>query len=722
MRRSPSRTWAESGRRIVESTAHSLRQRRRRTILVGIAVAAVVIAAGTTFAAWTHAMRTDAHQRSVQQELDDIELRLQGVVGRSTAALATAPAIVDGDVIDLDRFGVFARGLSHRPVVAVALALVVTADERAQFEREHGPILAPSGATDRASDVAPARDHYYPVVAVQPPDSSAATLLGLDIETDELRSEAVRDARDSGDAAITPVGILPYSPDPAIVVIQPLYRDGAQPATVDARRAGLVGLVSVSFSAQALLDDAAAGIHVLHGVSIGSGTAESDGVIERSFELAGTPWTLLADAGNGPSPAPSLAIGAATIAFAGLLLELVRRSWVHERDLARSAAVAAHHQHRTERLQQLSAELAAVSTSTEVASAIVAAAADLLDPAEVHLDVVDESGAVVAQLPDDPARAHDGTAIERDIDPDVDTVVDTDIDPDVDTVGRRSIPLRIDETLVGHLTVVSQPGTDVDPTMVRTLVDLSCQALLRARRYEADHRLVGALQTMLLPVVPRQIGNIALAATYRPVLRSSGVGGDWYDAFEVADGVAAVVGDVVGKGVRAAGAMGQLRIGSRTVGSRSTSIELLEALDELAEPPGAAFMATAAHVLIDTANGVVMSALAGHPPPLLLHADGTTEWLGGAPGPPLGVRPGGVPAKRHQVVAELRCPCRILLYTDGLVERRGETIDVGLERLEAAARGAAALDLDAFLQQVIDVASPPDGATDDVAALCLGIE
>lgn len=698
MRRSSSHAWAESSQRIVDTTEQRLYQRRRRAIAVAAVVVAIVLGAGSAFAVSMHRMRTSTHDGLVRQELDDIELRLQGVVGRSTAALATAPAIVQGDTVDRERFDLFAEGLSHRPVVAVALAVPVSADARVQFERDHGPIITPDDTTGSASQTAPMRPQHYPVIAVRPADAPAASLLGLDLGTDELRGDAVRRARDSGAAAITPVGILPYSPDPAIVVIQPLYRDGEQPATVAARHADLVGLVSVSFSAQALLDDAAAGSHLLRSVAIVAGTSPETGGIERIFELAGTPWTLRAEATGAPSVAPSLAIVALAVAVAALLAELVRRAWIYERDLARSSAAVAHHQHRTERLQQLSAELAVVSTSAAVASAIVAAATDLLHPAEVRLDVVDESGTPVAQLTD--GETDDGGPEWK----------------------HRTIPLRYDDTLLGQLAVTSAHDDAVDPAMLRTLVDLSRQALLRARRYDAEHRLVGALQTMLLPVVPRRIGAITLAATYRPVLRSSGVGGDWYDAFEMPDGVAAVVGDVVGKGVRAAGAMGQLRIGSRTVGSRGNSTEFLEALDELAEPPNAGFMATAAHVLVDTARGLVISALAGHPPPLLLYRDGTTEWLGGEPGPPLGMRRAGDAVVREQVVTELRCPCRILLYTDGLVERRGEPIDVGFDRLAVAVRDAAPLDLDAFLAQVIEVTAPPDGATDDIAALCLDIE
>lgn len=700
MRRFSSRAWVESSRRIVATTEAELQRRRHRALAVAGGVATLALVVGGASAVSVQRTRTNDHERLVGRELDDIELRLQGVVDRSTAALATAPAIVEGGTIDLQAFDAFAAGISRRPVVAVALAVVVTDDEREQFEREHTPIVAPDDSPGATSQAAPRRADYYPVVAVRPTESPAATLLGLDIETDPLRRAAVSTARDAGTAAITPVGVLPYSPEPAIVVVQPLYRDGGHPTTVDARRAELIGLVSVSFSAQDLLDDASAGTHVVRAVAIGTGTSSAHGVITRDFEFAGTAWTLRAEATGPPSPAPSLAIAGGALAIAGLLAELVRRSWVYERDLARSSTAIAHHQHRTERLQQLSAELAVASTSSAASAAIVAAAADLLHPAEVELDIVDESGVPVPVAHDDSDDDH----------------------PTDDGRRRQVVALRGDDTALGTLTLTTDPDTPVDAAMLRTLIDLSCQALLRARRYDGEHRLVSALQTMLLPVVPRRIGTITLAATYRPVLRSSGVGGDWYDAFEIPGGVAAVVGDVVGKGVRAAGAMGQLRIGSRTVGSRGSSAEFLESLDELAEPPNAGFMATAAHVSVDTERALVTSALAGHLPPLLLSADGTTEWLGGEPGPPLGLRTSGTAPAREEVSTELHCPCRIILYTDGLVERRGEPIDVGLERLAAAARQAAALDLDAFLAYVLEVTAPPDGATDDVAALCLDME
>jgi anti-sigma regulatory factor (Ser/Thr protein kinase) len=159
------------------------------------------------------------------------------------------------------------------------------------------------------------------------------------------------------------------------------------------------------------------------------------------------------------------------------------------------------------------------------------------------------------------------------------------------------------------------------------------------------------------------------------------IGGDWYDAADLGDGrLAVAVGDVVGRGLPAATTMGQLRAAlGITALQASDAADAVGILDRYAQRVPGARCTTVAFAVVDPAHRAVSYASAGHPPPLLVTPDGDAVYLEGGRSWPLGIDApmSRTPAARHD------CPpgSLLVLYTDGLVERRGETVDAGLARL-----------------------------------------
>ncbi|MEU1369966.1 SpoIIE family protein phosphatase [Streptomyces sp. NPDC005803] len=228
-----------------------------------------------------------------------------------------------------------------------------------------------------------------------------------------------------------------------------------------------------------------------------------------------------------------------------------------------------------------------------------------------------------------------------------------------------------------------------DLSFAEELVARAAVSVDNARRYTREHEMAVTLQRSLLPSgLPEQN---ALDVAYRYLPAQEGVGGDWFDVIPLSGArVALVVGDVVGHGLHAAATMGRLRT---TVHNFSTldlpPDELLGHLDELVvrtdqvETGGAITGATCLYAIYDAVSGRCSVARAGHPGPALVLPDGTVRFPEIPAGLPLGI--GGMPFE----ATELEVPegSRLVLYTDGLVERRGQDIDDGLERLQNALAG-----------------------------------
>ncbi|MFE5944763.1 PP2C family protein-serine/threonine phosphatase [Streptomyces sp. NPDC056480] len=212
-----------------------------------------------------------------------------------------------------------------------------------------------------------------------------------------------------------------------------------------------------------------------------------------------------------------------------------------------------------------------------------------------------------------------------------------------------------------------------------------------------------------------------VAVRYLPAIGSLNVCGDWYDAVDLAEGRFTVaVGDVVGHGLEAATVMGMLR-SALSAASRAVAgpAGALEVLGMYARSVDGALAATAVSVLVDTRSKLLVYSSAGHPPPVLLHADGTCELLDQATDPPLGARPEHVP--RPQAGSPYRPGDTLVLYTDGLIERRDEDIDTGLDRLTNALGDLATLDPAELADALLARLGVASGARDDIALVIVRV-
>jgi serine phosphatase RsbU (regulator of sigma subunit) len=202
---------------------------------------------------------------------------------------------------------------------------------------------------------------------------------------------------------------------------------------------------------------------------------------------------------------------------------------------------------------------------------------------------------------------------------------------------------------------------------------------------ERQREVATVLQRAILPDRLPVVDGALLAARYHPGEAGLEVGGDWYDAFEVRPGTLALaVGDVVGRGVEAAATMAQLRNGLRAYLAEGRGpAAAISGLRGMADGLGVDFC-TVACVELDVASGALDVALAGHPAPLLV-AGGTTAWLDGVRAAPIGV---GLSVAQPEVRAHVPRGGTLVLFTDGLVERRDRSMADGLAKLARVAAGA----------------------------------
>ncbi|PKW12473.1 PAS fold-containing protein [Streptomyces sp. 1222.5] len=245
----------------------------------------------------------------------------------------------------------------------------------------------------------------------------------------------------------------------------------------------------------------------------------------------------------------------------------------------------------------------------------------------------------------------------------------------------------------------------------------------RLRRAHAREREVAlALQRAMLPV-PVPIAHHQVAVRYRPAVDSLNVCGDWYDLVELPDGdkIAVAVGDVVGHGLNAAGVMGQLRSALSATSRVATGpAQALEVLGRYAQSLTGAESTTAVTVFIDFNHHLITYSSAGHPPPVLLRGDGTVALLDQATDPPLDAA--FEPSPRPEATTAFTGGDTLLLYTDGLIERRHQDIDTGLSQLTASlARHRELTHPEALADAVINDLIPADGVTDDTALVVVSL-
>ncbi|SHK69307.1 ATP-binding SpoIIE family protein phosphatase [Actinacidiphila paucisporea] len=290
--------------------------------------------------------------------------------------------------------------------------------------------------------------------------------------------------------------------------------------------------------------------------------------------------------------------------------------------------------------------------------------------------------------------------------------------------GRRALlaPLRGRRRVIGAAVLLRRAGRapfESDDLLVAAqLATHTALGVDKAVLYGREAYIADALQREMLPDSLPQPTGVQLASRYLPAAESARVGGDWYDAIPLPGSrVALVVGDVMGHSMTSAAIMGQLRTTVQTLaGLDLAPQEVLYHLDEQAQRLGQDRMATCVYAVYDPIAHRLVVANAGHPPPVLLHADGLAEVLRVPPGAPIGV--GGVPFE----AVELPAPAgaTLLLYTDGLVESRSRDVWGGIELLRERLHDAASVvsppPLEPLCDEVLEILGPGD-RDDDIALL-----
>jgi anti-sigma regulatory factor (Ser/Thr protein kinase)/GAF domain-containing protein len=259
-----------------------------------------------------------------------------------------------------------------------------------------------------------------------------------------------------------------------------------------------------------------------------------------------------------------------------------------------------------------------------------------------------------------------------------------------------------------------------DRAFAGTFASQCGQALDRAIRYESERTIAETLQQSVLPQALPEVDGLTFAARYLPGESGVDVGGDWYDAFALPDGrIALVVGDVVGKGVQAAATMGQLRNSLRAFASEHADPgEVVRRLGRMVDALPEAPFATLAYLVLDVSARHCRYVVAGHPPPLVVHPSGEAVYLEGGRTLPLGVD-GDAPVEVAD--ATLETGATVVLYTDGLVERRDASIDEGFAAVRESA-GSVAAGPDTLIDHVLRAAFGDTERDDDVAMLVVRLE
>jgi serine phosphatase RsbU (regulator of sigma subunit)/DNA-binding response OmpR family regulator/anti-sigma regulatory factor (Ser/Thr protein kinase) len=283
------------------------------------------------------------------------------------------------------------------------------------------------------------------------------------------------------------------------------------------------------------------------------------------------------------------------------------------------------------------------------------------------------------------------------------------------------VPLLASGSMVGLLYLGARAGRRFgggDLELLALAGERVAVAIEHAQRYAHGLELVEILQRSLLPERLPAHPRLELAARYRPSGFAAQVGGDWYDALILSDDrIGVMIGDIVGHGIRAATTMGELRSELRAFAIEGHPPgEALRHLDRVVHATlGPGMVATVMFLILDAAAGTVTVASAGHPPPAIIGADGRVRFLEVTPSFPLGV--GDHPALSDRV-HPLAPGDTLLLYTDGLVERRDESIDVGFERLRDVLRDGPD-DVEELCDLVLDRTLDDYPGQDDVAVLAV---
>jgi serine phosphatase RsbU (regulator of sigma subunit)/anti-sigma regulatory factor (Ser/Thr protein kinase) len=297
------------------------------------------------------------------------------------------------------------------------------------------------------------------------------------------------------------------------------------------------------------------------------------------------------------------------------------------------------------------------------------------------------------------------------------------VNPILRQKGIRSmlgVPLQAQGRVIGvmHIGTLRRRLFDRDDvTLLQLAADRAALAIDDARLLE-QRAATQIMQRTLLPDALPHVPGLRFSAKYLPAGTGVKIGGDWYDVFPLTSGkVALVIGDVVGRGVLAASVMAEIRTALRAYLAEGHRLgRVMELLNELLIAMGRERSATVAIFELDLDRSELTGVSAGHLPTLSVAPDGEPRFLELPSGLPLGIRSGQHYREGHHPFAP---GSALLLYTDGLVERRGESIDVGLERLREAAARALTDGDSSFADDVYRALVQEASVDDDVALLAI---
>ncbi len=285
------------------------------------------------------------------------------------------------------------------------------------------------------------------------------------------------------------------------------------------------------------------------------------------------------------------------------------------------------------------------------------------------------------------------------------------------------VPLVTSDELLGLIVLgaTAEDRFDAGDLELLTLAaDRMAIAIDHVQRFAHGRQLVETLQRSLLPDRLPHHPRLELAARYLPSGLAPQIGGDWYDAIELdRDRTAVMIGDVVGHGVRAATTMSELRNALRAFAVEGHSPgKALHQLDRVVHATfGPGMIATVLFLIIDASKGTVSLSRAGHPPPALRTADGEIRYLETGSTLPLGIDDR---VKADEAEYAVNPGDTLLLFTDGLVERRRESINTGFDRLREAFTNAPT-DVDELCDYILERTVTEQASHDDIAVLAVRV-
>jgi GAF domain-containing protein/anti-sigma regulatory factor (Ser/Thr protein kinase) len=285
-----------------------------------------------------------------------------------------------------------------------------------------------------------------------------------------------------------------------------------------------------------------------------------------------------------------------------------------------------------------------------------------------------------------------------------------------------TVPLIASGEVIGVMTFIDGPGHPFEADDESLAIEVASRtgvALSNANRFQREHVVAEVLQRAVLPDYLPSVPGLSFDAEYRAGAAGTYVGGDWYDVFALDDErIMFSVGDVMGKGAPAAALMGQVRSAIRAYAVAGQSpTEVLTSLDHLFDSLVEDRVVTVVVGAINPATGVVHLTNAGHPPPLVVRADGTTTFSATQDSLLIAAGLGGSP--RPQQEYTLEPGDSLLMYSDGLIERRGELITIGMDRLADTATVMAGDGWPDRPAGVIASLLSDDESADDVVVLSL---